>query len=50
MGQGKWTATNHTKVRSSSKEGDAVYVVGLGVFCRELLLENQAIDSNKDCS
>ena len=29
MGQGKWTTTNYTKDRSSSKESGAVYMVGL---------------------
>ena len=29
VGQGKWTTTNHTKGRSSSKEGGVVYMVGL---------------------
>ena len=48
MRQVKWITTNHTKVWSSSSEGDVVYMVGLeGVLYYELLLGNQMIDSNK---
>ena len=51
MGQVKWTAINHTKGWSSSKEGDAVYMVRLKeVLYYELLLESQMINFNKDCS
>ena len=46
--QVKWT--NHTKGWSSSKEGDVVYMVGLGILYYELLPENQMINSNKYCS
>ena len=42
--------TSHTKGQSSSKEGDVVYMVGLGVLYYELLLENQTINSNIYCS
>ena len=42
--------TSHTKGQSSSKEGDVVYMVGLGVLYYELLLENQMINSNMYCS
>ena len=49
MGQVKWTITNHTKDRSSSKEGDVVYMVGLGVLYYELLPENWTVNSNKYC-
>ena len=48
MAQVKWTTTNHTKDRSSSKEGD-VYMVGLGVLYYELLPENWTVNSNKYC-
>ena len=50
VGQVKCTTTNHTKGRSSSKEGEVVYMVGLGVLYYELPPENQAINSNKYCS
>ena len=41
---------NHTEGRSSSREDD-VYMVGLeGSPLLELLLENQMINSNKECS
>ena len=50
-GQAKWTTTNHTKGRSSSKKGEVVYVVGLeGVLYHELLSEKQLNNSNKYCS
>ena len=49
MGQLKWTITNHTKDQSSSKEGDVVYMVGLGVLYYELLPENWTVNSNKYC-
>ena len=47
----KWTTVNHTKVWSSSKEGDVVYMVGLEEG--PLLwapLEEQRINSNRYCS
>ena len=46
VGQAKWTTTNHTKGWSSAKEGDVVYMGGIGF----LLPENQTINSNKYCS
>ena len=51
VGYAKWTTTKHTKGGSSSKDSDVVYMVGLkGVLYCELLLENQTVNSNKDCS
>ena len=54
VGQAKWTTTNHTKVWSSSKEGDVVYMCiwwdWKWVIYYELLPENQMINSNKYCS
>ena len=49
IGQVKWTTTNHTKDWSSSKEGDVVYMVGLGGLYYELLPENWTVNSNKYC-
>ena len=41
----------HQRWGSSSKDSDVVYMVGLkGVLYCELLLENQMVNSNKDCS
>ena len=41
----------HQRWGSSSKDSDVVYMVGLkGVLYCELLLENQTVNSNKDCS
>ena len=50
MEQVKWTTTNHTKGRSSSKEDDVVYMVRLE--WSPLLwapLESQTIHSNRYC-
>ena len=53
MEQAKWTNNNHTKGQSSSKEGDVVYMVELEESQSsiiKLLLENQMVNSNKNCS
>ena len=51
IGQVKWTLTSHTTDQFSPREGDIVYMEDWkGVLCYELLLENQAINSNKYCS
>ena len=54
VGQAKWTTTNHTKHRSSSKEGgvSCIWWDWKGVLYYELLPENQTINSNnnKYCS
>ena len=51
VGQVKWTTTNHTKGRSSSKEGDVLCISWdwKGVLYYELLPEDQTINSNKYC-
>ena len=40
----------HTKGRFSPKEGDTMPVDWKGILYYDLLLENQAINSNKYCS
>ena len=47
VGQVKWTTSNHTKARSSFKEGDAVYMLGLE---GSSFWKNQAMTFNKYCS
>ena len=47
----EWTTTRRTKGWSSSRDGDAVYMLGWeGVLYQELLLENQTTNSNQCCS
>ena len=46
MKQAKWITINHTKGRSSCKEGNVMFMVKLYY---ELLLENQTINSHKYC-
>ena len=46
MKQSKWITLNHTKGRSSCKEGNVMFMVKLYY---ELLLENQTINSHKYC-
>ena len=59
VGQVKWITTNHTKGQSSSKEGDAVYMMGMegrpllwapsgkpNDWCQQLLLPIRATESS----
>ena len=51
VGQAKWTTNNHSKGRSSSKEGDVVYMVGLeGSPLLWAPSGKPNINSNKYCS
>ena len=47
VGQVKWTTINHTKGRSSSKESDVVYMVGLEESPLLGALFKKPINSNK---